>query len=279
MVQSVSRAMRLLVLVAGRRTDGSGAELSRAAGLAVPTAHHLLSTLVDEGLLARDAGSRYVLGPTVGMLSEVFQREMAPPEYLSTPLRQLAAVTGDTSYLAAWRDGEIRILASILGHAPVHVSTPSSPYVAAHARATGKVLLAYASESARTTYLRDRPLQAMTTRTITDEHRLTEELEHIRACGYGFEIEEFHTGVACVSAPVLVDGVAIAAYALSTPVARFKLNRDALIEATLSVAASAVDGIVRARERVDDAPVHHHRTVAQEPRGQRLTSTRNGAER
>lgn len=260
-IQSVQRAVQLLVQVARDSTDGTALELARAAGLAAPTAHHLLSTLVEEGILAKDAGNRYVLGPTTGMLATVFHDQMVPPDYLYGPLKKLAAVTGDTSYLAAWRNGEIRILASILGNATVHVSVPAGPYEAAHARATGKVLLAYASTSVREGYLRERPLVAMTPNTITDPARLQESLETTRADGYAVEIEEFHTGVACVSAPILLNDALLGAYSLSAPVARFAQRRDELVAAVLTVASTASEQHRRTQDSAATEPAGTDRTA------------------
>ena len=45
-VQSVDRAITLLMLVARQSVNSAGKDLADAAGLPVPTAHHLLSTLV-----------------------------------------------------------------------------------------------------------------------------------------------------------------------------------------------------------------------------------------
>jgi IclR family acetate operon transcriptional repressor len=69
-IQAVARAVRLLMLVATHATDGSGKALAQSAGLATPTAHHLLSTLVQERLLARDERSRFILGPAAAVLAD-----------------------------------------------------------------------------------------------------------------------------------------------------------------------------------------------------------------
>ena len=61
-IQSVERAVSLLTLVARQSVNSAGKDLADAAGLAVPTAHHLLSTLVSAGLLAKDANARVFAG-------------------------------------------------------------------------------------------------------------------------------------------------------------------------------------------------------------------------
>ena len=79
------------------------------------------------------------------MVADGFERQSLP-DYLLAPLRRLSERTGETAYLARWADRDIRALASIVGGNPVHVAeVGSGPYLHAHARATGKLLLAYAA--------------------------------------------------------------------------------------------------------------------------------------
>ncbi len=238
-IQSVSRAAALLLLVAEDSTDATGKGLASAAGLAGATAHHLLNTLVDEGLLAKDAAARYSLGPRVALLADAFSRDTRLPQYLREPLERLAELTGDTSYVAGFRQGEIRILGSVEGTRPVRVSVPlNGPYLDAPARATGKLLLALSGPDVFERYLRT-PLRALTPTTITDPDRLRKELAAICERGYALDDEEYQLGVKCISAPVMDGTTVVAAFSVSVPIPRFDDHRDELIAAVLSVSASA----------------------------------------
>jgi IclR family transcriptional regulator, acetate operon repressor len=250
-VQSVSRAMRLLMLVAEGRVSPTVTELAGEAGLAVPTTHHLLKSLVDSGALARDADRRYLLGPRIGMLAEAYQRELDPPAYLLDPLHHLTQTTGETSYLMALRNQAIHILASVEGTHPVHVSVPARPYSDAHARAGGKLMLAFMSEDLRERYLQNNPLRPLTARTITDRTTLDEELREIRERGYATEDEEFHSGVSCVAAPVLDAGFLIAGYSISVPTHRFHERRDELTRSLLDITAGAQRRLLHSGEAED----------------------------
>lgn len=226
------------MLVAGGRTEPTAKGLARAAGLPVATAHHLLSTLVDEGLLAKDSKATYLLGMKVAVLAEALQRAVAAPEYLLEPLRQLAVTTGEAAYLAKWHQGDIRIQASVEGSHPVRVSLPVEPYTDAHARATGKLLLAMADEELRSSYLSAHPLRALTPRTTVDLARLEEEFETIRLNGHALEEEQFQPGVCCIAAPVLEEGIVVATYSISVPTQRFNEKRLWLIDAVVTIAKS-----------------------------------------
>jgi IclR family transcriptional regulator, acetate operon repressor len=238
-VQSVARAARLLMLVAEGRVPPTVTALAGAAGLAVPTTHHLLRSLIDSGLLGRDHDRRYVLGPRIGVLAEVYQRTLEPPAYLVDPLHQLATTTGETSYLMALRNQQIHILASVEGTHPVHVSVPARPYADAHARAGGKLMLAFMPEELSERYLQEHPLRALTARTIVDRDLLLDELRAIRERGYATEDEEFHTGVSCIAAPVLDADFLIAGYSISVPTHRYHERRDELTRSLLDITAAA----------------------------------------
>lgn len=237
-IQSVSRAARLLMLVAGGRTEPTAKGLARGAGLPVATAHHLLSTLVDEGLLAKDSKATYLLGVKVAVLADALQRADSAPEYLLEPLRQLAATTGEAAFLATWRQGDIRIQASVEGAHPVRVALPVAPYADGHARATGKLLLAMAGQEQRGAYLIAHPPRPLTPSTTVDLARLEEEFETIRLNGYALDEEQFQPGVCCVAAPVLEEGVVVAAYSISAPTQRFNEKRLWLIDAVVTIAKS-----------------------------------------
>jgi DNA-binding IclR family transcriptional regulator len=252
-IQSVARAVRLLLYVAGRPEGATGAEAAAACELAVPTAHHLLGTLVYEGLLAKDARRRLVLGPKALVVAERVARQTNVPEYLLAPLRWLAEQTGETSYLASWHGGEIRIQHWIEGENALRVADiQHSPYRMAHARATGKVLLAFAPDEVREAWLAAHPLEPVTSRTITDRAVFDAELRRARERGWGEDHEEFLEGVACLSAPVMVDGLLIAALTVSCPAARFKAAhdqlRDAVVRAGRSVSTALDSEILPMRE-------------------------------
>jgi IclR family acetate operon transcriptional repressor len=245
-IQSASRAVRLLLFVA-EGVDGQTAKAcADALSLPPATTHHLLSTLVDERLLSKDAKRRYHLGPKVGVLADSFQRQMLPPDYLLTPLRHLAEITAETAHLCAWRHGQVVVLASIEGVQAVRVASLHTGVNGdAHARASGKLLLALATPAVREAYLARHPLERRTERTTVDRAELEHELEQIRERGYAIDDEEFAPGVACVSAPITAGAAVIGAYSVSAPLARFTERRPWLIEAVRSAALAGAGAVPR----------------------------------
>jgi IclR family acetate operon transcriptional repressor len=238
-IQSVARASQLLLWIANQPHGATAREAADAHGLALPTTYHLLNTLADQSLLTKNVHRRYVLGRGVAVIAQACLRGMAVPEGLLAALRQLARATGETAYLAAWGEEEISVLASVEGSRIVRVAeVASGPYEHGHARANGKVLLAFADPEVREGYLRAHPLEQLTDQTICDRDELDEELARIRARGYAYDAEEFAPGVSCVAAPLRRDGHIVAALGLSVPSDRFAAQRPALTEALLAVASA-----------------------------------------
>jgi IclR family transcriptional regulator, acetate operon repressor len=238
-IRSVARASQLLLWVAQQPRGATAKEIAQAQGLALPTTYHLLNTLVDQGLLAKGPDRQYILGRGTAILAHAYLRGRAVPDNLLAGVRELARRTEETAYLADWGEHDIRVLASVEGSQIVRVaSVGSGSYEHAHARANGKVLLAYAPLEVRQAYLRAHPLVPLTDSTITDPRELEKELEGTRKRGYAYDEEEFSVGLSCVGAPLLLDGHLVAALGLSVPTDRFKQRRAELTKALLEVVAS-----------------------------------------
>jgi IclR family acetate operon transcriptional repressor len=251
-IQSVARASRLLLWLASRPHGATAKEAAFATTIALPTTYHLLNTLVDEGLLAKDSQRRYTLGRSCALLAQAYLRGSAVPESLVTALRRLADRTEETSYLADWGEHDIRVLASVEGSNIVRVAeVAAGPYEAPHARANGKVLLAYAWPEVRAAYLEQHPLDRRTEATICDRPELEAELEAIRERGYAIDREEFSEGVSCIAAPILENGSLVASLGVSVPSDRFDRAETSLTEALLEVIA-AIDIPEQAEPKIEE---------------------------
>lgn len=243
-IRSVARASQVLLWVAGQPHGATAKEIGEAHGLALPTTYHLLNTLSDQGLLAKDLHRRYILGPSTAILAEAHLRGKAVPDNLLNGVRELARRTDETAYLADWGEYDIRVLASVEGRQIVRVAeVASGTYEHGHARANGKVLLAYAPADVRQAYLRTHPLVPVTKNTICDRAQLDQELERVRQRGYAYDHEEYAPGVCCVGAPLLQNGHIIAALGLSVPTERFEKRRAELTAMLLDAVAGLTAGV------------------------------------
>lgn len=223
-IRSVSRAARLLMLIASLpEHKRSVNRMARELGTSVPTVYHLLNTLVDAKLLTRDERKQYRFGMAMEVLSIAYAQQTVPPPELLVPLRWITETTGESAYLTAWRSGNPVVLAHLCGTHAVQVTNLRPGYRgAANARASGKVLLAFAEPGDRERYLAMHPLERVTERTIVDPEIFTEELRRVQEQGYATDVEEFSVGVACVATPIWSNGVLMGSYTISGPVERFR---------------------------------------------------------
>lgn len=235
----MTRAIRILDFLGAAPSGLTAAEIAGSLGVPPATAHHLLNTLVDSGTLSKHA-RRYHLGPKIGFLGEAFFRSNDGLGYLVPTLDRLARETGETVYLSAWRHGEVVVLAVCEGHHPIKVAGPSVGFSGhAHARASGKVLLAALPPDALDAYRSTHELVAVTERATVDPDALLRELEQVRERGYALDDGEFKEGVSCLAAPVSVAGATVAAISLSAPTERFHRHADEYRAAVMSGAAAA----------------------------------------
>jgi IclR family transcriptional regulator, acetate operon repressor len=220
-VQSVARATDILFEV-GRSDHGLKAtEIAHASGLNVQTTYRLLQTLTCCGLLSRAEHGCYVLGLRVGSLAQAFNRQLSPAERLAPQVRSIASRTGATAYAAGWWLGEIVAFIVVRGTNVIQANDVLQGLSTdGHARASGKLLLAFAPASLRDDYLARHPLRYRTPNTITEMSAFVSQLDRIRAEGYALDREEFSEGLCCFAVG-LDGGLSPFALSVSAPTVEF----------------------------------------------------------
>ncbi|MEV4642091.1 IclR family transcriptional regulator [Actinoplanes sp. NPDC049548] len=220
LLQSVTRALRVLDHVAAAPGPLPAREISRALGLTLPTTYHLLSTLVNGGYLVHLADEKaYALGHRVDDLARGLHRQIAvPPE-----IRRVAAVTHRqaraAAYYAMLRDTEMIVahVAECPEHPrirPLDVGFHHAP----HATAFGKLMLAMLEPGAADDVLDATGTPRVTAATVTDRRMLRRQLDQIRATGLAVEVDEFQADLSCMAAPVTdATGRFVGAVAISLP--------------------------------------------------------------
>jgi DNA-binding IclR family transcriptional regulator len=202
LVQSVSRAFRILEEVGACGAPITVKAIARRCHLNLSTAYHLVRTLTYEGYLVRSRDGEYVLGSSVARRFHDLLASFDQPPEVHEVLRHLTAMTRRTAYLGRFVSGRILVTDLVEG--------PESPYledlevglgVAAHATVIGKVLLAELPPARRAQYLAEQGMRRFTSRTVIDLDAFEHEL---RTLGPGPVLEhgQFREGVSCVGALV-----------------------------------------------------------------------------
>ncbi len=234
-VRSVARAWQILRTVAQSEFGLTANEISRTTGLPVQATYHLVHTLLSLRLLARNERRAYILGLGMGEIADAFFRQIAPPPELLEQVRKITMETGETAYACGWVDGEIVVIHVNRGNRPVQVSDVTrGSFDFAHARASGKLLLAFAPPARQRDYLANHHLQPRTAKSITTAAALADELAQVQRLGYAVDEEEFLEGVCCMAIPA--DPSNLFSLTISAPLERYLARKDYYLETMRAIA-------------------------------------------
>lgn len=199
-VQAVERAFQILETIADIGGEASITELSKRAGLPIPTIHRLLQTLLPLGYVHQLPSRRYALGPLLVRLGERASGQLggvARPELVA-----LVQELGETANLAILDGDQMTYLASSPSPHAMRMFTEVGQRVHLHSSGVGKAVAAELPE-ARVAQIAGRSgLPAATPRTLTSLTDLLVALRQVREVGYAVDDEELQVGVRCYAVTV-----------------------------------------------------------------------------
>ncbi|GAA4641420.1 IclR family transcriptional regulator domain-containing protein [Gordonia humi] len=151
----ISRTAALLRALSDSADAGATTTaLARAVDLPRATAHRLLTSLSEEGLVDRTPDGLWVLGPELYILGSIAAQRYDIATTAGDILRDLARSTGESAFLSARRGDETVVLAAEEGTFPLrsHVLHPGKRLPLGIASA-GVVLLAHLPDTDIDRYL------------------------------------------------------------------------------------------------------------------------------
>ena len=202
----------MLVLSCIEREPMALAGLVAASGIARPTAHRLAVALEVHGMLRRDAEGRFRLGPRAIALGRAATQSYPLSDLASPALRALREATGESVQLYV-READRRIC----------VASLESPHGLRTIVETG-ASLPLELGSAGAVLLGDRAVLRR---------------------GWAESVGQREAGVASVSAPVIDDGVVVAAVGVSGPIERLTRTPGRLYAKQVKAAARAIERALR----------------------------------
>ncbi len=240
-LQTLDRGLALLEWVASHPGNATVRQVAAALGINMTTCYHLVDTLIARGYLVRVSHGQLRVGTALMGLSEAFVEQARPIALLSPVVEDLLERSRESVFLAIW-DGEDVILL-LFQEGPQHLTVSGfSPGFRgyAHARCSGKAILAYLPQEELDRYLATHDLVARTPSSITDEAELRRQLADIREHGWASETEEFTVGICSLGAPFFgADGKVLGALSLALPVARYEEAVDRCHKAVVTAAEQA----------------------------------------
>jgi IclR family acetate operon transcriptional repressor len=242
-IQSVDRAITLLETIAEAGGEATLTEIARRAELNISTSHHLLSTLVRRGYVTKVSGRRsYALGGRILDIGYACLRQIDLPQRAEPFITRLNEATGETVHLVTLQGDTMVTLAKREARAPHGPGSMTRPD-GAHAKASGKAILAWLPEHEARRVTTAQGMIRFTPNTITEWPALDEELRSMRRNFYSMDREEYQPGLICAGSAVRDhQGAVVASISASTPLVRateahLKLICDGVVEAAHALAA------------------------------------------
>lgn len=198
LVQSVSRALRILEAV-GREPAGlSVKQIANRCDMSATSAYHLVRTLHYEGYLTRLSDGAYTTGLEVADRFRELVNAYRGPTAVGEVLRRAAWESGYSHYLASFVDKRIVITALAEGRNSPHIEDLVPGFdEGAHATALGKALLATLNPMQRRRYLELTGLRRFTRNTLVSVQTLEADLARGDRMGMQVEVAQYRPEVAC----------------------------------------------------------------------------------
>lgn len=249
-LQTVHKVGPILDLFTVNRPEWGVSEVAAEVGVPRSSAHALLSSLVDIGLLHCRTRGRYRIGWRVVELGETLRSTTDVRSCAAPIIDRLVETLGETTHLAVLDRRQVLYLDKVIGNHNITVQGARvGSRVDAHCTALGKVLLAQLDQAELERYLASRPLRRYTPTTITDPSALSRSLVEIRTNGYALDHGESVTDIRCVAAPIRDElGSVIAAISMSVPATRFAASQCEYKRAVLAAAGDISKAVARTDE-------------------------------
>jgi DNA-binding IclR family transcriptional regulator len=224
-LESVDNALRLLLLLAEQdriRVSDAAAQL----GIALSTAHRLLSTLRQRGFVEQEPNRTYVKGPAFDRLQGRSAPGLSLEDLVRPHLERLRDQVDETAHLAV-PDGaaHLRFVLSVESSQSLRVGSRVGARLPVHRTSGGKALLAALPPQELARRLEDDGPDSLHL-SVAEAARLRRELGGVRRQGYGLNKAESERGIAAVGIAMLgSDRTPVGALSISVPTVRLNPAR------------------------------------------------------
>jgi DNA-binding IclR family transcriptional regulator len=218
-LKSLGKVVRVLNCFSTRDRSLTLGEISQRTGLPKATAHRLVASLREVGMLEQDRErDGYRLGLKLFELGNIVLANLDLHREARPFVEQLTRVSGHSVHLAVF-DGRQAV---VIHRADPHPEGSPVAFIEsapAHCTSVGKAILAFQPEETVQRLAALGALVRYTDSTITDPAALATHLAETRERGWSLDEGEHQPGLRCAGAPIRdVTGRVFAAISVSAPV-------------------------------------------------------------
>ncbi len=225
-VQALDRAMVLLnALAADDKVTLT--ELSLRVGMSPSTAHRLLTTLQQHGVVEfEEATQNWMVGVEAFRIGSSFVRRIKIAEVGRNVMRDLMEDTGETANMGISDQGDVVFISQVETSNPIRAFFRPGTRAHMHASGIGKALMAEFARTDVEKILQKKGLPAFTPKTLTSADALMADLAAIRARRWSLDDEENNLGMRCLASPIFNEfSEPVAGVSISGPTARLEDDR------------------------------------------------------
>ena len=218
-LQTVDRALEVLLSYSATRRDWGVSELSEHLGLPRSTSQRLLAALAARGFLVADPTTRrYSLGPAMWHMAALWERSGGLARLAETVLDGLARATGRPASFTVPDGFHVRCIAAVDGEqGPVRSHPLVGDLYPAHAGATSRAYFAFLDPLVRRNMLTGRPFSRFTELTAVDEAELERRFDEAVRRGWARSEGEYDATTRAIAVPVRIGTTPVGSMSLVEP--------------------------------------------------------------
>jgi DNA-binding IclR family transcriptional regulator len=197
-IQVIDRAAALLETIARYPEPVSLKVLGAETGLHASTAHRILASLIQNGLVERDPAGHYRLGLRLLQLGVRLRGDVDLRAIARPVMEALRDQLGESINLTIREGDEVVYIEKATPKRMIHVQQLIGARAPLHVTAVGKLMLGAGGDEAIRAYAERTNLPAYTRNTLSDVERLREACLRGISEGYALDDEEAELDVGCI---------------------------------------------------------------------------------
>ncbi|MBA7694124.1 Transcriptional regulator KdgR [subsurface metagenome] len=223
-IKSLLKAVSVLKSFTPDELELGTAEISRKLGIPKTTAHRMLTSLSEGGLLEQNGKTgKFRIGLSLYTLGSLYLKTTDICIAAKPVIETVNDLTKETVNISILDRNNITLIMKEESKHAFRLATHIGSIIHAYASAMGKALLSELTEAEIDSLYPEEKLPPLTNKTISTKTELKRELEQIRKTGIAFDREGSYEGVTAIGSVTRnANGKAAAAMSIAVPV--FRMN-------------------------------------------------------
>lgn len=214
------RVLNILELLAANPSGLSMSDIAKNIDSPKTTIAPILHTMASRNFIAFHKNTNlYTIGIETYLSGLTYYGEKSVMQFIKTEMEYAVNETNEICQFGIRSEDSVLYIAKVDSKEAIRLSSRVGKRFPLYCTAIGKALLYQAPfEKVRSLY--PNGLQPLTEYTITDFHRLFQELEELNANKFAYEKRETNTNICCYATPICCNQKTIASVSISVPTYR-----------------------------------------------------------